>query len=53
MSFDWATICIEAIGLAILLTWIIVPIQEFQLIARRLQEERHRQETAPARESAP
>jgi hypothetical protein len=37
---DWITMTIESIGLAILLLWTIVPIQEFRLIFRRLRNQR-------------
>ena len=34
---DWATFVIEAIGIAILLTWIVIPIREFQTIFREIR----------------
>jgi hypothetical protein len=47
MGLDWFTIAVEAVGITILITWTIVPIQEFRLIARRLRHERpHQEETS-------
>ncbi len=37
--FDWMTWSIEAVGIAILLIWIVVPIGEFRQIFRRLREQ--------------
>lgn len=34
------TLCVEIVGLVILSIWIVLPIREFQDIARRLREER-------------
>ncbi len=42
---DWMTLTIEAIGIAILCIWVIVPIGEFRSIFRRL---RQRQEPGSA-----
>ena len=36
---DWITLCVEAVGLVILLTWVVVPIREFKGIFRRLKQE--------------
>lgn len=38
--FDWITLTIEAMGIVILILWIIVPIGEFKSIYRRLKIER-------------
>lgn len=37
---DWMTIAIEAVGIVILCIWVIVPVQEFRTIFRRLQLKR-------------
>ena len=37
---DWITITIETAGIAVLVLWVIVPIQEFRLIFRRLRNQR-------------
>lgn len=37
---DWMTYSIEAVGIIIFVIWIIIPIQEFSLIARRLRRQR-------------
>ena len=34
---DWATFAIEAIGVAILLLWIVIPVREFQTIFREIR----------------
>lgn len=34
---DWITLCVEAIGAVILCVWIVLPIQEFGGIIRRLR----------------
>lgn len=34
---DWITLTIEAIGVLILLFWVVVPIREFSDIFRRLK----------------
>lgn len=35
--FDWVTWSIEAVGIAILCIWIVVPIGEFRSIFQRLK----------------
>ena len=37
---DWMTLSVLIVGLTILSIWIVLPIREFQGIARRLREER-------------
>jgi hypothetical protein len=39
---DWMMLSVEAIGIVILLCWIIVPIREFKSIFKRLREENKR-----------
>lgn len=39
---DWITILIEAVGVAILLMWIVIPIREFRDILRVLKIKRQR-----------
>jgi len=34
------TLCVEIVGLTILSIWIVLPVREFQDIARRLRAER-------------
>jgi hypothetical protein len=34
---DWATFVIEAIGVTILLLWVVIPIREFQGIFREIR----------------
>jgi uncharacterized membrane protein YcjF (UPF0283 family) len=36
---DWITLSVEAVGLVILICWIVVPIREFRGIFRRLKQE--------------
>lgn len=36
---DWITLSVEAVGLLILLCWIVVPIREFKDIFKRLKKE--------------
>jgi uncharacterized membrane protein YcjF (UPF0283 family) len=36
---DWITLSVEAVGLVILLCWIVVPIREFRGIFKRLKIE--------------
>ena len=36
---DWITVCVEAVGIVILLCWIVVPIREFKGIFKRLKAE--------------
>ncbi len=43
---DWITITVEAVGLIILLTWVVVPIREFRSIFKRLRQEKQA-ENAP------
>jgi hypothetical protein len=33
---DWITLTVEAIGIVILCVWVVVPIREFAVIARRI-----------------
>jgi heme exporter protein D len=40
---DWITILIEAVGVAILLMWIVIPIREFRDILRVLKRKRRRE----------
>jgi hypothetical protein len=35
---DWMTLSIEAVGIAILCIWIVVPIKEFRTILARLKD---------------
>jgi hypothetical protein len=39
-KLDWITILIEAVGVAILLMWIVIPIREFRQILRVLKHKR-------------
>jgi uncharacterized membrane protein YcjF (UPF0283 family) len=39
---DWITILIEAVGVVILLMWIVIPIREFRDILRVLKLKRRR-----------
>ena len=41
---DWITISVEAVGLVILLCWIVVPIREFKGIFKRLKQEKAQEE---------
>jgi len=34
---DWATFLIEAVGVTILLLWVVIPIREFQGIFREIR----------------
>jgi hypothetical protein len=38
--FDWMTLIIELIGLAIFFVWIVIPIREFRVIFRRLRHKK-------------
>lgn len=35
---DWMTLTIEAVGIAIFLVWIVIPIREFRTILKRLKQ---------------
>jgi hypothetical protein len=39
---DWMTLAITATGAVIFCVWIIIPIQEYRTIFRRLREQRAR-----------
>ena len=41
---DWITLSVEAVGLVILLCWIVVPIREFKSIFKRLKKEETQRE---------
>ena len=38
---DWITVTIEVVGVAILLAWIVIPIQEFRQILRAVKHTPH------------
>ena len=40
---DWMTLCIEGVGLVILLIWIVIPIREFHAIFKRLKQQKAEQ----------
>jgi hypothetical protein len=44
---DWITLAVESVGLLILLTWIFVPIREFQGIFKRLKQEEQAEKAPP------
>ena len=48
---DWMSLSIEAIGIAILLIWIIVPIREFQAIFKRLKQENAQRKQSAGRDN--
>jgi len=37
---DWMTVTIEVTGILIFCIWICVPVREFRIILRRLQQKR-------------
>ena len=45
---DWITLSVEAVGVVILLCWIVVPIREFRGIFKRLKRERIEADAARA-----
>jgi len=49
--FDWMTWSIEGVGILILCIWIVVPIQEFKTIFRRLKLKDGAADQAPDAES--
>jgi uncharacterized membrane protein YcjF (UPF0283 family) len=50
---DWITILIEAVGVVILLMWIVIPIREFRDILRVLKQKRRRGREESAGEDGP
>lgn len=38
---DWITIVIEAVGIVILLMWIVIPIREFRQILKVVRRKSH------------
>ena len=43
---DWITVVIELVGVAILLTWIVIPIREFRGILRAVKHKQRDTENA-------
>ena len=37
MDLDWITLLIEAVGVVILLLWIVIPIREFRAILKKIR----------------
>ena len=40
---DWATAVIEAVGIAILAVWVVIPIHEFKQIIARIRKQDHQE----------
>ncbi len=38
---DWITLAIELVGLAILVTWVVIPVREFRQILRVVKRKPH------------
>jgi hypothetical protein len=49
---DWITLSVEIIGIAILCVWVVIPIREFAVIARRILPRKKQQVGSPERSSA-
>ncbi len=43
-AVDWITLSIEAVGLAILCIWIVIPINEFKEILAKLRPQKNHRE---------
>jgi hypothetical protein len=43
---DWMTLSVEVIGVVILCVWVVIPIREFAVIARRILP-RKKQQASP------